>query len=118
MKLFNGIISGVPLLADLSVHFGSLLLNSISPNWQKLLVFAGAAAITASTALYINKFYVFANIFIKHKLNQAKSSAELLKSKYGDCWIAITGFTEGIGWAFVNELLRLNMKVILIGRNK
>lgn len=79
LKLFNTVISKVPLVSDLSVHFGSLFLNSISQNWQKLLVFAGATAITATTALYLRKLYLFANIYIKHTLNKAKSSAELLK---------------------------------------
>jgi short-subunit dehydrogenase len=32
--------------------------------------------------------------------------------------VAISGFTEGIGWAFVQLLLKLNVKLILIGRNK
>ena len=79
LKLFNTVISKVPLLSNLSVHFGSLLLNSISQNWQKLLVFAGATAITATTAFYLRKLYLFANIYIKHTLNKVKSSAELLK---------------------------------------
>lgn len=102
LKLFNSVISNIPVLSELSAHFGSLFLNSISQNWQKLLVFAGAAAITATSALYLRKLYIFVNIFITHRANQAKSSAELLKKKYGDCWVVVTGFTEGIGWAFVN----------------
>ena len=51
-------------------------------------------------------------------MNLAKISADAIKNKYGDCWIAITGFTEGIGWAFVHQLLKLNIKLVLIGRNK
>lgn len=75
LKLFNAVISKIPLISDLSIHFGSIFLNSISQNWQKLLVFAGATAITATTAFYLRKLYLFANIYIKHTLNKTKSSA-------------------------------------------
>ncbi len=69
-------------------------------------------------AALIKRFAVLFGMYFKHQANQAKVSAKMLKEKYGDCWVAITGFTEGIGWALVNELLRLEMKVVLIGRNK
>lgn len=43
-----------------------------------------------------------ASIYARHHLNVSKSTAKALKEKYGDCWVAITGFTEGIGWALTN----------------
>jgi hypothetical protein len=78
----------------------------------------GALSLTVKGAALIKRLRVLLNIYLKHQVNQAKVSAKMLKEKYGDCWVAITGFTEGIGWALVNELLRLEMKVVLIGRNK
>jgi short-subunit dehydrogenase len=39
-------------------------------------------------------------------------------NKYGDCWVAITGFADGIGWAFANLFSELGYNLILIGRNQ
>lgn len=79
LKLCNRLIESVPLLADLSNHFGSIFLKSISTNWQKLLVLAGATAITATSILYLKRIYFLLNILVKHKLNQANASAKQLK---------------------------------------
>ena len=118
IRIVDAFATKIPLVAQLSNHFSSIFLRSIPPNWKKLLLLVGALTLTVRGASLLKRIATVLNIFIEHQANQAKVSAKLLKEKYGDCWVAITGFTEGIGWALVNELLRLEMKVILIGRNK
>ena len=54
-----------------------------------------------------------------HALGFLKFNPTLFKNTYGNnSYVAITGFTEGIGLAFACEFAKMQFNLVLIGRNK
>ena len=43
---------------------------------------------------------------------------EKLLEKYGKCWVGVTGFTGGIGWAYTNFFAKLEYNLLLIDCNE
>lgn len=100
IKITNGLFSSVPLLADIADHIKGLIFNKDDQNLEKLLFLVGVAAITYKTTTFISRTWQSWKWVPEHIINQSKLNGPALKDKYGDCWVVITGFTEGIGHGF------------------
>lgn len=57
--------------------------------------------------------HVFNHYYYKSIFNKQK-----FKERYGaNCWALVTGFTDGLGYGYAQQLARLKYNLVLIGRN-
>ena len=96
-QLLNKSLPTSGLISDLAAHFRSLLLSKPDPNLEKILFLLGATALTAKAACLIRKLVRNWGWLPGYIAGQKNVSAEKLKQTYGDCYVLITGFTQGIG---------------------
>lgn len=84
----------------MSDYIKSLLFNKDDETLQKLLFLTGVATLTYKSSSWLYKNWRSWEWLPSHFANEAKLNGPALKKKYGDCWVVITGFTQGIGHGF------------------
>ncbi len=113
-KLFNW--SG--LLSDLSRFFGSILLHKSSTRVSNFFFAAGVLGLSWKVLHGLWRQYQLWNWVPSHFRNRETVNEQQLKDKYGNCFVVITGCTEGIGLAYALEFAKLGFGLVLVARNK
>jgi hypothetical protein len=117
-RLGNSAFEASSLLQGVSDYAQSLLFNKTDESLRKVLFLAGVAAITAQVGGWLYKTWKSWSWLPAHYLNEAALNGPALKKKYGDCWVVITGFTQGIGRGFAEIFAELGFKLLLVSRNE
>ena len=117
VRLANGVFEASPLLQGVSDYAHSLLFNKDDESLRKVLFLAGVTALTAKMGGWLYKTWKSWKWVPAHFRNEANLNGSALKKKYGDCWVVITGFTQGIGRGFAEIFAELGFKLLLISRN-
>jgi len=94
---FNKLLTHAPLLADTADYLRSLIFEKDDQVLEKVLFLLGVTTITLKTACAVAKFIGKWSWIPKHMIDQGKVSSNNLKERFGDCFVLITGFTQGIG---------------------
>lgn len=97
VNLTSRLVSKISLLSDISNYLRGLLFNKPDLNLEKLLFLIGTTAITLQAVSFIMKMIKSWSWLPKHFINAGSLSASKMKERYGDCYVCVTGFTEGIG---------------------
>ena len=87
-----------PILKKTLCH--KWLASIIDKNAGRFLFSLGVSVITYSLFLRLYKTYQNWKWIPRHLLNRQKVTEWNLKSKYGDCYVVVTGCTEGIGLSY------------------
>ena len=95
--LLNQLVTKVPVLGELSDHLRGLLFSKDDPALEKLLFLLGIASITYKVGSVLYRTLDTWSWVPRHLLNKGKATAENLRKRYGNCYVCITGFTDGIG---------------------
>jgi hypothetical protein len=100
-RSINSIFSHSKLLERLSNYLADLFCkNTVSTSAGKLLFAIGAISVTYKLIHFLHSQYKMWRWIPAHMHNRKHLSSEGLKAKYGDCYVVITGCTEGIGLSF------------------
>lgn len=97
VRLANYTFESSPFLQGISDYLKSLIFNKDDENLKKLLFLIGATALTYTAGSQLHKVWHSWSWIPSHFRNHSKLNGPALKKKYGDCWVVITGFTQGIG---------------------
>lgn len=106
-----------PLFSGLSQYLAGLFLNNAPAPVEKALTAIGISAITFAALWKIYKTLSFWRWVPAHYANRKTVTSTNLKEKYGDCFVVVTGCTDGIGYAFTKEIVKLGFGVVLVARN-
>jgi hypothetical protein len=96
VPIFSSLLK-VNVLSDFAEYFRSLIFSKDDKVLEKLLFLIGVTALTAKTVATIKKIVKLWDWLPSHIWNSANLNGKKMKEKYGDCFVCITGFTEGIG---------------------
>jgi hypothetical protein len=98
LNLFNKIFKSSQFLSELVDYFYGLISPKEGDNIRKYLFLLGLSVMTYHSIYFIANTIKHSIWISKHFYYQTKINKENIVKKYGNCWIVITGFTEGIGW--------------------
>jgi hypothetical protein len=116
-RITNSAFEASLLLQGASDYAQSLLFDKTDESLRKILFVAGVAALTAKVGGWLCRTWRSWSWVPAHFRNVAALNGPALKKKYGDCWVVITGFTQGIGRGFAEIFAELGFKLLLISRN-
>jgi 17beta-estradiol 17-dehydrogenase / very-long-chain 3-oxoacyl-CoA reductase len=107
-----------PLLQGVADYLRQLLFNKDDETLEKLLFLAGVAALTYSTGKVLREAWGSWGWVLPHFVNQGRLNGPALKKKYGNCWVVITGFTQGIGRGFAEIFAEFGFNLLLVSRDE
>ena len=116
--VLNKVFEHLPILSDAIEGVTSVVLKGMPQNWGKYLYCIGSIALTVTIFRKLSQTCQSWHWIFSHNANLKNLNKQNLIKKYGDCWIGITGFTEGIGWAYALMMSEMGFNLILIGRNQ
>jgi hypothetical protein len=96
-QLLTKAVSKVGLLGDFADYLRSLLFTKDDANLEKLLFLLGISAMTLHAGCVLTKSIKKWKWVPKHLAASSKLTSENLKQRYGNCFVLITGFKQGIG---------------------
>lgn len=97
LSIFNKLFPKLTIFADLTNYLKELLFPINDPILKKLLFLIGTTTLTYQTISIIYKIIKSWKWVPKNFYHQITFSGSKMKERYGDCYVCITGFTEGIG---------------------
>lgn len=117
-KVAESVFSKWSLLSKLTDYLHGLLCGKREDTLRNALFLLGIAAITYKVTALLWRgcrgFQWLPTYFIR----QGRLSGSALKERYGNCYVLITGFTEGIGYCFAETLAEMGFNLLLISRTK
>lgn len=99
-RLSNYLFNASPFLQGIANHIKDLVFNKDDETLQKILFLAGVTAMTYKTWKVLYEAWGSWGWIFPHMAHQSKLNAAALKQRYGNCWVVITGYTQGIGRGF------------------
>lgn len=93
VSLFSTLTEKISVFGDFSNYIRSLLFNKDDNVLEKLLFLIGVATLTYKTTSAIVKNLLYWKWLPQHIINNKKMTSARLKERYGECYVAITGFT-------------------------
>lgn len=115
--LLEKIIAKNGIVADIANYLKRLFCSNVSDNIAKYLFLIGTIAITFKMWKFTYRNIMNWSWLPKHLWNARNFTALKFREKYGHCRVLITGFTEGIGWAFAEVFADYGHNLLLISRN-
>lgn len=97
VRATTSLLTHAPFLADSVDYLRTLIFEKDDIVLEKVLFLLGVTTLTLKAASVVSKFIRKWSWIPKHILDQKKVSSASLKERYGDCFVLITGFTQGIG---------------------
>lgn len=117
-KVTEALFNKVSLLGKLSDYLHGLLCGKQENSLQNALFLLGVASLTYKTVSFAWQTLNSWKWLPGYLQRQQRLSASALKEKYGDCYVLITGFTEGIGYGFAQVLAEMGFNLLLVSRNE
>jgi hypothetical protein len=117
-KAIQYIFSKSELLENLSIYIRDLLFKNTDNKTTNLFFAIGVIFTTYKTLSYLHAHCKMWKWIPSHIRNQNRVNEAFLKQTYGDCYVIITGCTEGIGLSFSLEFAKMNFGIVFIARNQ